>query len=235
MIVNLMSNIDARMTLTFLVFGAAFAASRPKGLQRLVLASGLASKELSIRGIQLRRGELPQEVLHVMEEYEKKQDYENPAYLEAQMIFNKTFVCRQEPPPSELLPAFKNLRDDETVYSTMYVLESSFLFYLSLTGAFRTVVETFELVRAARSVDVCFVFCRFIFTLFVRHTPACMFGRTYPCNKSHHLLTKPFSSGPARPSMCLPARCSDGQASRSCHRSPRQLLFTTESTTRRMT
>lgn len=126
---NIMFHIDPGMTLMFLVFGATFAANRPKGLQRLVLASGLASKDLSIRSIQLRRGELPKEVLQVMEEYEQKQDYENPAYLEAQMVFNKTFVCRQEPPPPELLPAFKNLRDDKTVYSTMYVSDSSFLFY----------------------------------------------------------------------------------------------------------
>lgn len=118
------------MSLMFLVFGATFAASRPKGLQRLVLASGLASKDLSIRSIQLRRAELPKEVLQLMEEYEEKQDYENPAYLEAQMVFNKTFVCRQEPPPSELLPAFKNLQDDKTVYSTMYVVELYFLLCL---------------------------------------------------------------------------------------------------------
>lgn len=124
-----MLNIDPRMTLMFLVFGATFAASRPEGLQRLVLASGLASKDLSIRSIQLRRGELPKEVLQVMEECEQKQDYGRPAYLEAQMVFNKTFVCRQEPPPPELLPAFKNLRHYKTVYSTMYVSDSSFLFY----------------------------------------------------------------------------------------------------------
>lgn len=127
-----MLNIDPRMTLMFLVFGATFAASRPKGLQRLVLASGLASKDLSIRGIQLRRGELPKEVLQVMKEYEQKRDYENPAYLEAKMVFNKAFVCRQEPPPPELLPAFKNLRDDTTVYSTMYVCCSLFCSLLRL-------------------------------------------------------------------------------------------------------
>lgn len=133
---NIMLNIDRRMTLMFIVFGATFAASRPKGLQRLVLASGLASKDLSIRSIQLRRGELPKEVLQVMEEYEQKQDYESPAYLEAQMVFNKTFVCRQEPPPPELLPAFKNLRDDKTVYRTMYVVNPSILFYVFVDWSF---------------------------------------------------------------------------------------------------
>lgn len=124
------------MTLIFLVFGATFAASRPKGLRRLILASGLASKDLSIRSIQLRRSELPANVIQVMDEYEKKQDYENPAYLDAQMVFNKTFVCRQEPPPSELLPAFKNLRDDKTVYSIMYVVKPSFLCCLFVNWSF---------------------------------------------------------------------------------------------------
>lgn len=136
-----------------LVFGATFAASRPKGLQRLVLASGLASKDLSIRSIQLRRSELPKDVLQVMEECEQKQDYENPAYLEAQNVFNKTFVCRQEPPPPELLPAFKNLRDDQTVYRTMYVVDFYNLFYLFVAGSFRNILEVFELIRAARVVE----------------------------------------------------------------------------------
>lgn len=133
---NIMLYIDPRMTLMFLVFGATFAASRPQGLQRLVLASGLASNDLSIRSIQLRRGELSNKVLQVMEEYEQKQDYENPAYLEAQMVFNKTFVCRQEPPPPDLLPAFQNLRDDKTIYRTMYVVNSSVPFYLFVDWSF---------------------------------------------------------------------------------------------------
>lgn len=66
------SPLDSRVTLIFLVFGATFAASRPSGLRRLVLASGLASNHLSIRSIQLRRGELPRKVLQVMEKYEQK-------------------------------------------------------------------------------------------------------------------------------------------------------------------
>lgn len=103
------------------MFGASFAASRPRGLQRLVLASGLASKELSMRSIEIRRSELPAETLQVMQEYEQKRDFEHPAYKEALSVFSRMFVCRDNPPPSELMPAFKNFSDDKTVYGTMYV------------------------------------------------------------------------------------------------------------------
>lgn len=101
------------------MLGAVFAATRPHGLRRLVLASGLASKDLSIRGIQLRRSELPPGTLRVLEEYEQKGEYDNPAYREALMVFNKMFACRDDPLPEMLLPAFKNLREDKTVYGTM--------------------------------------------------------------------------------------------------------------------
>jgi hypothetical protein len=56
-----------------------------------------------------------------MEEYEQKKYYDNPDYPEVQVVF-KTFVCRKDPPPPELLLAFKNLRDDKTVYGTIYVV-----------------------------------------------------------------------------------------------------------------
>lgn len=81
------------------MLGAAFAAARPQGLRRLILASGLASKDLSIRSMQLRRRELPSEVLRVLEEYEQKGEYDNPAYQEASLVFNKTSVCRENPLP----------------------------------------------------------------------------------------------------------------------------------------
>ena len=104
------------------MFGADFAATRPRGLQRLILASGLASKELSMRSIEIRRNELPPETIRVFEEYEKKREYDNPAYQEALMVFNKAFLCRADPLPELLMPAFKNLTEDRTVYGTMYVV-----------------------------------------------------------------------------------------------------------------
>lgn len=119
------------------MFGATFAASRPRGLQRLVLASGLASKDLSIRSIQIRRSELPRDTIKVMDEHEWKRDCKAPAYLEALKLFTKTFVCREEPLPPELIPAFKHLNEDKTVNMTMYVsvLKHLFLILLFMTSS----------------------------------------------------------------------------------------------------
>jgi len=96
-----------------------YAAKRPRGLQRLVIASGLASWELSMKGIEIRRSELPGETLDVLKKYEQDGDYNNPAYKEATMIFSKKFVFRDDQPPEMLMAALKNLAADKTVYGTM--------------------------------------------------------------------------------------------------------------------
>ncbi|KAK9784323.1 putative AB hydrolase-1 domain-containing protein [Seiridium cardinale] len=102
------------------MLGAAFAASRPRGLQRLVLASALASGPLSAQSIRLRRGELPVDVRTVLDRCIEEDDYESPAYREASKIFQKTFVCRADPLPAELLISLQHLGEDKTVYGTMY-------------------------------------------------------------------------------------------------------------------
>ncbi|KAI0841005.1 proline-specific peptidase [Hypoxylon sp. FL0890] len=102
------------------LLGAAFAASRPRGLQRLVLASALASMELSVQSIQLRRSELPIDVQGVLDKCEREADYESPAYREALTVFHKMFVCRANPVPAELTLSFQHLSEDRTVYGTMY-------------------------------------------------------------------------------------------------------------------
>ncbi|KAL9622644.1 MAG: hypothetical protein Q9160_002954 [Pyrenula sp. 1 TL-2023] len=103
------------------MLGAAFATRRPQGLQRLVLASALASKELSIRGIQLLRKQLPLETQQALEEAEKRADYDSLPYRDALAIFYRKHLCRVDPfPPEELLPCLKHLTEDKTVYGTMY-------------------------------------------------------------------------------------------------------------------
>jgi L-proline amide hydrolase len=96
-----------------------YAARRPRGLQRLVIASGLASWELSMKGIETRRSELPEETLDVLKKCEQDKDYDNPAYKEATMIFSKKFAFRDDQPPDVLLAALKNLAADKTTYGTM--------------------------------------------------------------------------------------------------------------------
>jgi len=96
-----------------------YAATRPRGLRRLVIASGLASWELSVRGIEIRRSELPEETLDLLKKHEKDGDYDNPAYKAATMGFSKKFVFRDEQPPGILMTALENLAADKTVYGTM--------------------------------------------------------------------------------------------------------------------
>ncbi|KAI1077365.1 proline-specific peptidase [Whalleya microplaca] len=102
------------------MLGAAFAARRPPGLRRLVLASALASKELATRGTNLLRNQMPLEMRQALDEAEQEKDYDSPAYKSALDFYYRKHVCRVDPfPPAELLPALKHLSEDTTVYRTM--------------------------------------------------------------------------------------------------------------------
>ena len=102
------------------MFGANFAASRPRGLRRLVLASALADRKLGMEGLMRNRAQLPEEVQKAIDEAERTGDFESPEYKQAVMIYSKKHACRSEPfPPKELLPALKHLAEDKTVYRTM--------------------------------------------------------------------------------------------------------------------
>ncbi|KAI1171893.1 proline-specific peptidase [Nemania sp. FL0916] len=123
---NLIDHLDLRRSgFDFLghswggMLGAAFAARRPQGLRRLVLASALASKELAIQGTHLLRDQMPPDMRQALDEAEAKGEYDSPAYKRALDFYQRKHVCRADPfPPAELLPAFKNL-SDTTVYRTM--------------------------------------------------------------------------------------------------------------------
>ena len=102
------------------MLGSAFAASKPRGLRRLVLASSLASKELTIKGVELLRRELPEETQKALEEAERTGDFDGPGYQEAVGVFYAKHLCLAKPfPPPELLPTLKHLSEDKTVYMTM--------------------------------------------------------------------------------------------------------------------
>lgn len=103
------------------ILAADFATSRPVGLKKLILASGLASRELSIQGYELRRQELPPDTVRIMKECEAREDYENPAYIKAMETYMDMFLYKERPYPPELLQAFKNLAEDKTVQRSMYV------------------------------------------------------------------------------------------------------------------
>lgn len=96
---------------------------RRQGLRRLVLASALSSTELFSQSNLINRSKLEPKVRKVLEECVAKRDFESQAYKEAAMVYNKTYLSREDPPPPLLLPAFKHLAEDTTVNKTMCVLK----------------------------------------------------------------------------------------------------------------
>ncbi|KAI1124917.1 proline-specific peptidase [Nemania abortiva] len=125
---NLLAHLDLRREPGFHLLGhswggmlgAAFATRQPQGLHRLVLASALASKELATRGTLLLRGQMPPDMKRALDEAEEKGEYDSPAYKSALDFYHRKHVCRADPfPPPALLPAFKHLSEDSTVYRTM--------------------------------------------------------------------------------------------------------------------
>lgn len=101
---------------------AAFAASQPKGLQRLVLASGIASTQTWVEGMQSIRKQLPSDVQLSIDEEEQKGNFDSARFRSAMDIFFRKYFCRAEHfPPKELLPAFKHMSEDKTVRDTMSV------------------------------------------------------------------------------------------------------------------
>jgi L-proline amide hydrolase len=101
---------------------AAFATTRPRGLQRLVLASGIASSQTWVEGIKIIRKQFPPETQLAINEAEQKGDFERAAFRDAMNVFFRSYFCRAEPfPPKELLPALKNMGEDKTVRDAMLV------------------------------------------------------------------------------------------------------------------
>ena len=98
---------------------SAFAASRPKGLQRLVLAGAIASFDLSMQSIDNLRQGLSADVRDVLADSEHRKDFESTAYTNAVLTFFEKHLCRVNPFPRDLLTSLNNMTDDKTVYGTM--------------------------------------------------------------------------------------------------------------------
>lgn len=101
------------------MIGSSWAGTQPRGLQRLVLASANASKELSMESMRLRINDLPIEAQQAIQAGTENEDYDNPAYKAAIGLYMRSFLCRAETVPPEMQTSNKNLADDKTVFSTM--------------------------------------------------------------------------------------------------------------------
>ncbi|QKX55841.1 uncharacterized protein TRUGW13939_02939 [Talaromyces rugulosus] len=112
---------------------AAFATTHPRGLRRLVLASGIASTATGTEGVRILCRQLPSDVQMALNEEEQKGDFDSARFRNAMDVFYRNFFCRVDPfPPKELLPAFKHMSEDKTVRGTVAGPSP-----LSCTGSFR--------------------------------------------------------------------------------------------------
>ncbi|KAF2676385.1 proline-specific pep [Lentithecium fluviatile CBS 122367] len=101
------------------VLAGAYAAGRPAGLRKVVIASGPSDMSLYIEGTRELLNQLPEDVRKTIEECERKGDYDSPEYEEASAVFAARHVCRMDPWPQPLQDTFANLKDDPTAYLTM--------------------------------------------------------------------------------------------------------------------
>lgn len=101
------------------MFGALYASRRPKGLKKLVISSGPASIPTIMKEMARLITELPAEARDVLEDCNKRGDYESPEFEKAAAVFYARHVCRLDPYPPEIGSAFENLKDDPTAYLTL--------------------------------------------------------------------------------------------------------------------
>ncbi|KAI1175957.1 Alpha/Beta hydrolase protein [Nemania sp. FL0916] len=100
------------------MLGGIYAARRPKGLLKLIIAGSPASFPLFIECGKRQRAELPKNVRDALDQGDRDGDYNSPEYEEASVVFYSKHVCRIPMPP-EVEKAFFHFKDDPTAYYTM--------------------------------------------------------------------------------------------------------------------
>ena len=102
------------------MLGAAYAATRPRGLRGLVVSNSPASIPLWLEAAASLKRQLPADVQTALDEEEEKGNVEGERYKAAVAEFYKRFLCRAEPwPAPEVDASMKAIDDDPTVYLTM--------------------------------------------------------------------------------------------------------------------
>ncbi|KAI0521991.1 Alpha/Beta hydrolase protein [Xylaria bambusicola] len=129
------------------MLGGAYAALKPKGLRKLVLAGSPASIPLMLKGSRELLAALPEPARTTLEECDKKGDHESEEFENAAKEFYGRHVCRLDPYPEDVLCAFKNLKDDPSAYHTMqgpseFVIVGSFKDWEGWQEAHNIEVET---------------------------------------------------------------------------------------------
>jgi L-proline amide hydrolase len=92
---------------------------QPAGLRSLVLADTLASIPDFAAECQRLLAALPVEARETIHRHEAAGTTDDPAYVEACMVFYRRHVCRLEEWPEEVRRSFRAIEEDPTVYGTM--------------------------------------------------------------------------------------------------------------------
>ncbi|KAF2635316.1 proline-specific peptidase [Massarina eburnea CBS 473.64] len=102
------------------MLGGVYAARKPVGLRKVILANPPASIPLLLEGEQKLMKLLPEDIQRDLEECHRNHDFESGKYKNACLVFYKRHLCRLDPWPTEVLTALWHLEEDPTVYKTMY-------------------------------------------------------------------------------------------------------------------
>ncbi|KAI0802644.1 Alpha/Beta hydrolase protein [Xylaria sp. FL0064] len=129
------------------MLGGAYASLQPRGLKKLILAGAPASIPLMMKGSRELLEALPEPARTTLEECDKRGDHESEEFENAAKEFYGRHVCRLDPYPADVLCAFKNLKDDPSVYHTMqgpseFVIVGSFKDWEGWQDAHKIEAET---------------------------------------------------------------------------------------------
>ncbi|MFY9239068.1 MAG: proline iminopeptidase-family hydrolase [Roseovarius sp.] len=97
---------------------AAYASTRPEGLQSLILSSPLIHTDTWLADNAAYRATLPPESLATMDRCEAERRTDAPAYLAAVDVFYTRHLCRTQPWPEEVLRTFDAMNPD--CYAAMW-------------------------------------------------------------------------------------------------------------------
>jgi L-proline amide hydrolase len=101
------------------MLAAEHAVRRPAGLRSLIIADSPASMELWLAEANRLRAMLPPDVQATLLAHEAAGTTDDPAYHEAEQVYNERHLCRVVPMPPEVQASFRVMEDDPTVYHTM--------------------------------------------------------------------------------------------------------------------
>ncbi len=96
-----------------------YALTKPTGIASLILASAPASMRQWADEANRLRSELPPEVQQILLHHEDAGTTDDPAYVDAMMLFYRRHLCRMDPWPDCLNRTFDQLMRDPEVYLTM--------------------------------------------------------------------------------------------------------------------